>query len=148
MNDAAPHPREVFAQSPLHGPAYGPMFKGTATVLVIAIVFYAVRAFQNTEAMFTFEMKAGLAMIAFVVLATYSALMRSTTRLDADGISQTLMFKRPVAWDNVRSVRLVRLPTATRLFVRTGGPRTAVFHAGSEDLGIGFALIAKRYPAH
>ncbi|HEU4620687.1 MAG TPA: hypothetical protein VFS42_00550 [Burkholderiaceae bacterium] len=147
MNDVV-HPRELFSRAPVIGPAYAAVFKATATLIVIAILYYGIRAFERTNVDASLQLMLGFGLIGVAVLMSYWALMRSTTTIDAKGISQTLMFKRPVAWDDIRSVRLVRLPTAARLFVRTNGPRVAVFHAGSQELAQAFAAVARRYPPY
>lgn len=140
-------PREFFGQHPMLGPAYHPVFKGTATLLMMAIVFYAYRGLEANAAALTGQIKLLFAAAGMTMLFSYYGLLRSQTTIDGQGIAQSWMFKKPVAWDQIRSARVVRLPMAVRLLVRTSSGRFLVYHAGTEELGFAFEAIARRYPS-
>lgn len=135
-----------FGRTPVIGPAYHPMFKGAATLLVMAIVFYAYRALEASAGAFELQTKVLFAAAGLTVLFTYYGFLRSQVRIDADGIAQSWMFKRPSAWDDVRSARLMRTPAQTRLLVRLASGRYHVYSAGDAVVAQAFLEIARRYP--
>lgn len=145
MTDKA-HPKDVFARTPVHGPAYSPSFKGLATLIMMAIVYYAYLALERHAAFMAADVKFALAAVGVMLVLSYWALLKSTTTIDGHGIAQSLMFKRPLAWDEIRSVRLVRSPSAVRLYVRGDTGAVVVYHAGNSIVSSAFALIARRYP--
>ena len=97
--------------------------------------------------MFSAQVRMVFAMAGLTVLFTYYGLLRSQTTIDGEGIAQSWMFKKPVAWSDIRGARVVRHPLAVRLIVRTQSGRFHVYNAGSEDLGHAFDAIARAYPA-
>lgn len=139
-------PRQFFAERPMLGPAYHPVFKGVATLLMMAIVFYAYRALEAHAASLTSQLKLLFAAAGMTLLFTYYGLLRSQTTIDGDGIAQSWMFKKPVDWDQIRGARVVRLPMAVRLVVRTDAGRVLIYNAGDEHLGYAFEAIARRFP--
>lgn len=139
-------PRTYFAERPVLGPAYHPVFKGTATLLMMAIVFYAYRALEAHAAGLTSQIKLLFAAAGITLLFTYYGLLRSQTTIDGHGIAQSWMFKKPVGWDQIRGAQVVRMPMAVRLLVRTDAGRILVYNAGDEHLGHAFAAIARRFP--
>lgn len=145
MNDKA-HPREIFARTPVHGPAYSPTFKALATLIVMAIVYTGAHALEHHAIRVGLEVRAGFAIVGASLVLSYWSLLRSTTTIDGHGITQSAMLKAPVAWDDLRGARLLRSPGAVRLIVRTDAGRVSVFHAGNDDVASAFALIARRYP--
>lgn len=140
-------PREMFGRVPVVGPAYHPMFKGAATLLVMAIVFYAYRALETTHAEFGLQTKVLFAAAGLTVLFSYYGFLRSQVRIDEYGIAQSWMFKRPSAWSDVRSARLMRTPMNVRLLVRLASGRYHVYSAGDAVVAQAFFDIARRYPS-
>lgn len=136
---------DIFKQSPVMGTAYHPIFKGMATVLMLALVFYAWRFFDSAGTQISRHMKLVFAATGLMVLFSYYALLKSTTTVGADGIEQSWMFKKPITWDEIRSARVVRMPAAVRLIVRTQTGKFVMFHAGTSDLANAFAAVASRY---
>jgi hypothetical protein len=136
---------EIFQQAPVAGSAYHPIFKGMATVLMIALVFYAWRFFESAGTQISRDMKLVFAATGLMVLFSYYALLKSTTTVNGNGIEQSWMFKKPISWDEVRSVRVVKMPAAVRLIVRTQTGKFVMFHAGTRGLAEAFAAVAQRY---
>jgi hypothetical protein len=145
MNDSPTSAPDIFKQSPVTGAAYHPIFKGMATVLMMALAFYAWRFFESAGTSVSRDMKWMFATTGLMVLFSYYALLRSTTTLSANGIEQSWMFKKPITWDEIRSVRVVRMPAAVRLIIRTQTGRFVIFHAGTSALAEAFAVVANRY---
>ena len=145
MNDSPTSVPDIFKQSPVTGAAYHPIFKGMATVLMIALVFYAWRFFDSAGTQISRDMKLVFAATGLMVLFSYYALLKSTTSVGANGIAQSWMFKKPISWDEIRSVRIVKMPAAMRLIVRTQTGRFVIFHAGTSALAEAFAVVANRY---
>ncbi len=140
-------PRKYFGEHPMFGPAYHQVFKATATLLMMAIVFYAYRALERDSSVLTGQTKLLFAFAGMTILFTYYGLLRSQTTIDEHGIAQSWMFKKAVGWDEIRGARVLRMPMAVRLIVRTQSGRFNVYNAGSDDLGLAFDAIARAYPA-
>jgi len=136
---------DIFKQSPVMGAAYHPIFKGMATVLMIALLFYAWRFFESAGTQISRDMKLVFAATGMMVLFSYYALLKSTTTVSANGIEQSWMFKKPITWDEIRSTRVVRMPAAVRQIVRTQTGKFVIFHAGTSELASAFAAVANRY---
>lgn len=154
MNDVRPapgSPRDVFAQHPLAGQAYTQWQKGAATALMIGIVVTAARALEMTGAELTLEFRFALAMVGLCIVFSYWAVLRSVTMMDIHGVRQTMMLKRPVAWSDIRAVRVVRANSgsiaSTRLILRTADKKIHVLHGGCDELAAAFVLIARHYPS-
>lgn len=147
MSEDLRNPRQYFGAHPMLGPAYHQIFKAMATALMMAIVFYAYRALEKDGgAVLTLQARMLFAMAGLTVLFTYYGLLRSQTTIDGEGITQSWMFKKPVAWEDIRGARVQRHPLTVRLVVRTQAGRFLVYDAGSPELGFAFDAIARTYP--
>jgi hypothetical protein len=133
---------------PVSGPAYGRFFRLLATAMVLGVLAMAVRATlllpDDVQAAQGYWIL-GIGMLA--LLASYWVLMRSTTIIDGQGIRQSGLTDKKVAWHEVRSARLFGPPFARRLMVRTANGRFRFFFGGSPQLLAAFARIAQAYRA-
>lgn len=136
---------DIFQHTPVKGAAYHPVFKGMASVLMMALVFYAWRFMETGAAQIGSEFKTVFALAGLMVLLSYYALLRSVTTVDGQGIRQSWMFNKTVTWDELAGARVIRLPAAMRLLVRTQTGRFVIFHAGTTALADAFIAIARRY---
>jgi len=140
------HPRDRFSRQPVTGPAYGPLYKGLATAVMIGIAFTAARAFSQTAGMLDINVRAGLGVAGVLLLISYYALLRSTTTVDGEGLRQNWMAKRTVGWDEIEAVRLVKMQGGARLLLKLRDGRTVAMNAGSDLLARAFTLMSRWYP--
>lgn len=132
-----------FAQ-PVSGPAYGPAFRVAATAMLLAVFAMALRATLHLPADEAARQAYWvLGMGLFALACTYWVLMRSTTIIDADGIRQSGLIDKRVAWQEVRSAWLFGPSFARRLVVRTDRGRFRFFFGGSPQLLAAFDRIAQ-----
>jgi hypothetical protein len=133
---------------PVSGPAYGRFFRLLATAMVLGVLAMAVRATlllpDDVQAAQGYWIL-GIGMLA--LLASYWVLMRSTTIIDGQGIRQSGLTDKKVAWHELHSARLFGPPFARRLMVRTANGRFRFFFGGSPELLAAFARIAQAYRA-
>lgn len=129
------------------GPAYSPWFKMLATLLVFGLVGYVASFLLRYRADPVSGMLLGAAIV--LLLLSYRGFLRTTVTIDASGIRQTGWPGKQVAWDDIRSAKLIGLPNAgwlspPRLAVRTG---TAfyTFNGGTLELLAEFAQISIAY---
>ncbi len=129
---------------PVSGPAYGPVFRGAATAMLLVVLAMALRATLDLPA--DEAARQGLWVLGiglFALVCTYWVLMRSTTTIDAQGIHQSGLIDKRVAWSEVRSAWLFGPPFARRLVVRTDRGRFRFFFGGSPPLLAAFERIAR-----
>ena len=138
-------------QRAVSGPAYSRWYKFLATVVALVLVVQGVGVVLR----FPLLQEAGLPVrmlllgaVAMLALSYYWFL-RSTITIDEHGIVQTWMFDRQVAWEDVRSAKMLGIPWAgwlfpPRLMVRTGNA-FATFNGGSDEVLQEFARIALAY---
>jgi len=132
------------------GPAYSLWFKILATLIVVTIAGYALDAILRLP-LWSYGLGVttlGLGM-AVMLGISYYWFIRSTVTIDAQGITQTWLFDRRVAWDDVNAARVIGIPGLEwlfppRLVVRSGLTITS-FHGGSRVVRAEFARIASAY---
>lgn len=133
------------------GPAYGVPLRILATLIVAGLTAYGI----SVAARFPLaEQAAGLhwmlAGFAALLVTSYWFLMNATVTVDVEGIRQTSLIDRYIAWKDIRSARFMGIPHLEavfppRLIVRGAAGRFITFHAGSRNLQIEFARIALAY---
>jgi hypothetical protein len=129
------------------GPAYNPWFKVLATVITIVLVVYSANVALRFPLMqYGFGVKALLLCAALMMAVSYYWFLRSTTTVDAKGITQTWLYNKHVEWRDVRGAKMIGIPYAgwlfpPRLVVRTGNSFTT-FNGGSQAVLIEFAKIS------
>ncbi len=121
------------------GPAFSKPFKVLATVIVFACAVALVRAWLATRAgglgVGGGWFIAGLALMLY----TWWHILRSTTRIAADGLYQSWVWNkqmdmRELAYGKLIRVRGLEWLIAPRLYVRTLMGKFAVFYAASPEM--------------
>lgn len=84
-----------------------------------------------------------LCFIGLVVLARFMLL--SQTRITQEGIEQSWLTRRQIAWDDIQFVKFVPLVASKRLICFPTRGRPVIFQAGTRELNIAFARIAVVY---
>lgn len=84
-----------------------------------------------------------LCFIGLVVLARFMLL--SQTRITQNGIEQSWLTRRQIAWDDIQFVKFVPLVASKRLICFPTRGRPVIFQAGTRELNIAFARIAVVY---
>ncbi len=131
---------------PVSGPAYTRAFKGAATVVLLLVGILSVRAW-DTLTMAASSQTGWFFLCGYVaLLGSYVLLLRSRTRVDAQGICQTGLVDKKVAWNEIKVARLRGFPFARRLVVSTGYGKFRAFYAGTPELERAFARIGAAYP--
>lgn len=132
------------------GPAYSRWFKYLATTVTIALAAYAVRIIlQFPLANYGFGIKALLVFSAAMLLVSYYWFLHSATTVNQNGITQTWLYDKQVAWTDIRSAKMIGIPYLgwifpPRLIVRTGIAFTT-FNGGNEMLLTEFAKVSLAY---
>jgi hypothetical protein len=129
------------------GPAYGPGFKGFATVMTLVLFGYGASvALRFPVLSFGVGVKLLLLAAAALLGLSYYWFLKARTTVDAEGIRQTWLFDKRVAWRDVRGAKMIGIPYLSwlfppRLVVRTGIAFTT-FNGGSQEVLIEFARIS------
>lgn len=129
------------------GPAYSPWFKMLATLFTFGLAGYAASFLLRHGG--DFGSQALLLGVILLLLLSYRSFLHSTVTIDADGIRQTGLLGKEVAWSDVRGAKLIGLPRAgwlspPRLVVRTG-VAFYTFNGGTHELLTEFARISLAY---
>ena len=130
--------------TPVRGPSYSIPIRVITTAIVLVVLFSTLRWWETPAT----EGWTSQGMIVFVatMFGTIGAgvlMLRSITEIDADGIRQSGLVTRNVAWGQIASARVARWG-ATRLIVRRdGGPFYSVFHGGTPELRAAFERVAQ-----
>ena len=134
------------------GPAYTQWFKAFATLVTTALVVYGASITVRFPVM-SLGMSVKFAMLAAAIMLaiSYYWFLRSSTTIDARGITQTWVYNRQVEWRDVRGAKMIGIPYLSwlfppRLLVRTGNS-FATFNGGSQALLIEFAKISLAFQA-
>lgn len=131
-------------QTPVRGPSYSLPMRVLATAIVLVVVVGVLRWWQ-VPATAGWSSQAGVIFIVtmFGTIGAWILMLRSITEVDAEGIRQTGLVTRKVAWNQVATVRMARWG-ATRLIVRRGGgPFFSVFHGGTPELKAAFERVVQ-----
>ena len=129
------------------GPAYSVWFKLVASVVSLGLAAYGAGiALHFPLLQYGFGVKALLFCAALMLVVSYYWFLRSTTRIDERGITQTWLYNKQVEWRDVRGAKMIGIPYAgwlfpPRLVVRTGNSFTT-FNGGSQEVLIEFAKIS------
>ncbi|AZY47868.1 hypothetical protein [Bordetella avium] len=84
--------------------------------------------------------------LCFLVLITLAWHMQvSITTIDEQGLRQSWIKRREVAWQDIRCARYLSLPLSKRLLIITRQGRALVFQGGTRELRHAFEKIAQLY---
>lgn len=131
---------------PVRGPSYSLAMRAGATVAIALVLLYVLRWWDVIAAGGWSSPAAIVFVAAFCgMVGSYGFMLKSVTVVDSNGIRQTGLMEKNVAWDQVRNARVARWG-ATRLIVRgERGPFT-VFFGGNDALRAAFLRVAVAYP--
>jgi hypothetical protein len=133
------------------GPAFGQVFRTTATVLVFALVIWGLRVvtqngLDSVDSTLLSWVLAGLGL----VLIMWWTMVRSTTTLTTDCIDQTWFWKKSTPLADIGYAKFMRFKglewlIAPRLYVRTGHGPFKTYYAGHPTLWEAFESMAKHF---
>lgn len=132
---------------PVTGPAYSPWFKLFATIVTLTLTVYGISiALRFPLAQYGFAIQALVLGSALMLGISYYWFLRSTTTIDQEGIRQTWLYDKRVAWRDVRSAKMLGIPFMSfifppRLVIRTGNS-FSTFNGGSQEVLVEFAKIS------
>jgi hypothetical protein len=131
---------------PLQGKAWPNWIKALAVVVLVLIGIKigqvaATPLGQNLSPMVSGSIV--LCYVGLIVLARF--MLVSQTRITEDGIEQSWLSKRRVAWQDIQYAKFIPLVASKRLICFTSRGRPVVFQAGTRELQIAFARIALVY---
>lgn len=134
-------------EPPVRGAAHGRLQRVVATALVALVAIGLLRLLWTEPAATQGGSPWFIGSAVFALLVAYAFLMASTTTLDADGIRQSGLLERKVAWSEIASVRLGGFGFARLLRVRTRGGRRIAFAGATPELEAAFArVVAEQSP--
>ncbi len=131
---------------PLEGPAWPKWVKWTAwLVLALVVLRLGQTAASPAGEMVSTAIKASLVIcvLGLAVLARY--MHTSVTRITENGIEQSWLGRRAIAWDEISFVKFIPLISSKKLICFTTRGRPVTFQAGSRELEIAVARIALVY---
>jgi hypothetical protein len=143
------------------GAAFPLAVKVLASVLIAALAFWGVRAFdQMTGAAWSTAAAVFMGVTLCVIGLCYYWILRSRTAIDADSIRQSWLWSKQVALADITQAKFIYVPylqwlIAPRLMVRARGRGMFVFHAADPQvlrrfahlsLGLGAAAVVPSPP--
>jgi hypothetical protein len=134
--------RRTFAE-PVSGPAYRPVTRVVAGLLVAGLLGWGVRTLLMADEPPDTTRLGTAAVIALALLWPMPMLLFGRTVVDADGIRQPGLMGREIRWTEVQRIRFVRMPMSPRLMASSGFGRVKVFHSGSRELDQAFAQAVR-----
>ncbi len=128
---------------PIRGPAWPAWVKTAAWVVLGLIVLQFFIAFNKAGMQMLYSMTGLILLVVFVALAVTTRYMQtSITTIDADGMRQSWLTRREVAWQDVTFAKFVPMLASKRLVVFTKKGKPVVFQGGTRELQIAFAKIS------
>jgi hypothetical protein len=130
--------------TPVQGPSYSLPLRVGATVVTLVVVLSALR-WSGISATSEWASQPALVVAGavFGTVGSWYFFMRSVTAIDENGIQQTGLVSRRVAWSQVANARVTRWGV-TRLIVRgERGPFSTVFYGGTRELRSAFERVAQ-----
>jgi hypothetical protein len=138
-------PEQRFVE-PVTGPAYRPVTRVLAVLIVASLMVYGAQVLTGREAVNSAVLML-MAAAAGVVLITAWYILTGKTTVDATGIRQDWFWERHFRWHEIMRARFVRVPLAPRLVLMTPrGPMKSV-HSGNRALDAAFTEIDRFYRA-
>jgi hypothetical protein len=136
----------------LEGPAFTPLVKALATLLVLALVVYGWQALPQLLAQrSSWVAWVFLLMMLGFVLTCHVWILRSRTSLSETHICQTWFTDKRVALTDITQLKLIHIPhlawlISPRLVVKTRMPGTIVFHTADPRVLAAFGQLASSRP--
>lgn len=131
---------------PLEGPAWPKWVKWAAWLVLALVAFRLVQtAASPAGQLVSTTVKASL-IVCVIGLAVIARSMHvSVTRITENGIRQSWIGRREIAWDDISFAKFIPLVASKKLICFTARGRPVTFQAGSRELEIAFARIALVY---
>lgn len=136
----------------VEGPAFTPLVKGCASLLVAGVVVYGARSVDRFVSAGTgVSLALFLALLAMFVVYCLWWMLISRTTVTATHLHQTWWSTKHVALADITQTKLILVPGLTwligpRLVVRTRSAGSVVFHAAQPDVIAAFARISLGLP--
>ncbi len=136
------------ADDRVEGAAFPLAVKGLASVLVAALVFWGVQAFDRlTGAGWSTPAALFIGITLGVIGLCYYWILRSRTAIDASCIRQSWLWPKQVALADITQAKFIYVPylhwlIAPRLIVRARGRGLFVFHAADQQVLQRFAHLS------
>ena len=131
---------------PLEGAAWPKWVRWLAWLILALVVFrLAQTAASPAGEMVSTTIKASIVVcvMGLAVLARY--MHTSITRITENGIEQSWVGRREIAWNEISFVKFIPLIASKKLICFTRRGRPVTFQAGTRELEIAFAHIALVY---
>ncbi len=137
----------------LRGPAFPIGVRLLASVLVASLMHWAIRSLDELAGV-RWTIWTGVGVVGAMALVVWSLvwMWRSRTGVDAEGIHQSWIRDKRVAWRDITQARLIAIPyldglITPRLVVRPRGGGVVVFHsADPRVLGAFAAYVTTGVP--
>lgn len=145
---SAPSPAGDPAPTSVEGAAFGPALRGIATLLVVSIAAWAVKASDSMRSIeWPWPVLVTMSVALALVIVGYYWILVSRTAVDASRIRQSWLWDKEVALADIIEAKFIYLPRLTwlvapRLIVRTRSQGMLVFHAASPAVQSQFALLS------
>lgn len=131
---------------PLQGMAWPKWIKALALFVLLLIGLKIGQIAASPVGRNLSPMVSGSIVMCFVGLIVLARFMLvSQTRITEQGIEQSWLGKRVVAWEDLQYVKFIPLVASKRLICFTQRGRPVIFQAGTKELQIAFARIALVY---
>jgi hypothetical protein len=131
---------------PLSGQAWPDWVKILAWVLLAALGWEIVTTIIRLYNGNLNQLVLGGVLVCFLALGVVAWFMQtSITTIDGQGLRQTWLTRREIAWDDIGSARFVPLIFSKRLMIISRAGRPVVFQAGTRELERAFMHIAATY---
>jgi hypothetical protein len=128
---------------PIRGPAWPAWVKTVAWGILGLIVLQSLVAFNKAGVQVLFSMTGLILLVVFLALAVTTRYMQtSVTTIDLQGLRQSWLTRREVAWEDVTFAKFVPMLASKRLVVFTKKGKPVVFQGGTQDLQVAFAKIS------
>lgn len=149
---AAPTPEqhaELIAEIgplPITGAAWPGWVKVFAWIVVAVMAIQIARTLSMQDAAVTLTTMGLIVLFCFLGLAAVTFYMqRSVTTINTQGLQQTWIMRREVAWGDIQFAKFVPLLASKRLVVFTKRGRPLVFQGSTRELQVAFAKISLLY---
>lgn len=131
---------------PLRGTAWPAGIKWMAWIVLGLIGIKLLHTAAGPAGQTVSPIVAACIVVAFIALLVVArAMQTSETCITDQGIEQTWITRRTVAWSEIQFAKFIPLLASKRLVCFTGRGRPVVFQAGTRELQVAFAQIALAY---
>jgi len=139
------------AVAAVSGHAFGRTFRTIATALILVLVAWAIRVItQNGAANADPTLLSWMVAGCGLVIAMWWVMIRSTTSLSTDNLTQTWFWKKSTPLAEIGYAKFMRVKglewlIAPRLYVRTGHGPFKTYYAGDPGLWSAFEAMSAHF---